>query len=112
MGSLNIRPATARDAADIAQVHVVSWRETYAGLLPDHVLSSLDVAARRQMWASALSDRDTASATSAFVLEQTGRVVGFAACGDQRSPEMASAGYDGEIGAIYILNEAWVLAGC
>ena len=105
MVRFDIRPAAPRDAAGIARVHVASWRETYAGLLPEEMLASLDVDARRDMWLSLLSG-PSPSKTRAFVLEADGEVVGFGACDDQRSPEMDAAGYDGEIGAIYILNVA------
>ena len=40
MAVFNIRPATPADAAEIARVHVASWRETYAGVLPGAVLAS------------------------------------------------------------------------
>ena len=105
MASLTIRPAAPRDAAAIARVHVASWRETYAGLLPADMLASLDVDARRDMWLPLLSG-SPASRTRAFVLESDAGIVGFGACGDQRAPDMDAAGYDGEIGAIYILNVA------
>ena len=106
MEILHARPAAIGDAADIARVHVQSWREAYASLFPDDVLAALDVDERRAMWTSTLSDTEGRLGTAVFVVEQAGRVVGFAACGDQRSPELVSAGFDGEIGAIYILKGA------
>ena len=102
----DIRPARPFDAAGIARVHVASWRETYTGLLPEAMLASLDVDARREMWDSLLSELPSTSGTMAFVVENDGEMVGFGACGNQRSPELEAAGYDGEIGAIYILNAA------
>ncbi len=33
-----IRTATAADAAGIARVHVETWRDAYAGLIPNEVL--------------------------------------------------------------------------
>ena len=106
MVKLFIRPAKPFDAAGIARVHVASWRETYTGLVPEALLASLDVDARRDMWASLLSDLSSTSKPKAFVLEDNDEIVGFGACGDQRSPELEAAGYDGEVGAIYILNVA------
>ena len=111
MGLLQVRPGAVDDAADIARVHVVSWRDTYMGLLPDEMLASLDVAVRRKMWASVLSDDDPRRAASVFVLEQADQIVGFAACGDQRSAELASEGFDGEVGAIYVLKQACGMGG-
>jgi hypothetical protein len=39
----SIRIATAADAAAIAITHVESWRETYTGIVPDHVLAGLSI---------------------------------------------------------------------
>jgi hypothetical protein len=38
-----IRVATPDDAPALAVMHVDSWRETYAGILPDKILSSLSI---------------------------------------------------------------------
>jgi hypothetical protein len=35
-----IRVATPDDAPALAVMHVASWRETYAGILPDRILSA------------------------------------------------------------------------
>ena len=35
-----VRPATVDDAADIARIHVESWRTAYAGIYDEHVLAS------------------------------------------------------------------------
>ena len=35
---IKIRKATARDANAIARVHVDTWRDTYAGIIPDRIL--------------------------------------------------------------------------
>lgn len=98
-----IRRATTLDAAGIARVHVASWRETYASLLPHAMLAALDVDARERMWASLLAASDP---VVALVLERNGQIQGFAAFGEQRSPELGAAGYDAEISAIYILAAA------
>jgi ribosomal protein S18 acetylase RimI-like enzyme len=49
-----IRPAEAADAEAIGQVHVISWRETYTGILPERVLARLSVEARSRMWRTML----------------------------------------------------------
>jgi hypothetical protein len=38
-----VRRAVSGDAASIARVHVESWRSTYAGIVPEAYLRSLDV---------------------------------------------------------------------
>jgi ribosomal protein S18 acetylase RimI-like enzyme len=97
---LNIRAANLDDAVGIARVHIACWRETYVDILPDEMLAALDIDARANMWASALSD----PANFVSVLESAGEMVGFGACGDQRGPALRIAGYDSEIVAIYLLR--------
>ena len=43
-----IRPATPEDAAAIASVHVQSWQETYAGLIPPDFLAHMTSAEMRE----------------------------------------------------------------
>jgi ribosomal protein S18 acetylase RimI-like enzyme len=106
MSALTIRPATPSDADGIAHLHVTSWRETYEGMLPKEMLASMDVGSRRSIWTSVLSNASPTSANTALILEGNHQAVGFCAFGDQRSLELEAAGYDGEIGAIYILAAA------
>ncbi|MBO0884653.1 MAG: hypothetical protein J2P17_30840 [Mycobacterium sp.] len=42
------RPATAADAARLADVHVRSWQWAYLGLMPEHVLAGLDIDQRTE----------------------------------------------------------------
>ncbi len=41
--TIQIRPATLEDATAIAAIHVQSWRETYAGIMPEEVIGRLSV---------------------------------------------------------------------
>ncbi len=102
MLSLDIRAANLDDAVGIARVHIACWRETYFGSLPSEMLAALDIDARANMWASALSD----PANLVSVLESAGEIVGFGACGEQRTPALRIAGYDSEIVAINMLRIA------
>ena len=43
LDDVTIRPAAEGDAAGIARVHVRSWQEAYAGIVPEAYLASLDV---------------------------------------------------------------------
>jgi ribosomal protein S18 acetylase RimI-like enzyme len=90
-----IRPALPADARAIATVHVATWRDAYAGLLPDEVLAGLDVAERADRW----RDRLAAPAAGVFVLvlEQDGRVGGFVSGGPSRDQFPG-----GEVYAIYV----------
>ncbi len=49
---IQIRQATPADAAEIASIHIHSWREAYRGLLPETFLASLPLhfRARLRLW--------------------------------------------------------------
>lgn len=83
-------------------MHVASWRETYPGLIPAAMLSSLSVDARTATWGRILSD--PSGVTAVFVADLDGMIVGFGSCGPQRSEALKPRGYDGEISAIYLLR--------
>jgi ribosomal protein S18 acetylase RimI-like enzyme len=101
-----IRAATDADAEAIATVHIAAWRETYAGLVSNQRLESLNVRDRASRWAETLRDTKTEGRTSAFIVEAKSCTVGFSSFGLQRSTELALQGFDGEISAIYILKDA------
>ena len=93
-----IRVATVQDAGAIARVHVESWQTTYAGIVPEAYLASLDVVQRETSWREWLGlDVDV------FVAEVEGEVVGFVGGGAIRDPV---EGFDAELYAIYLLREA------
>jgi GNAT superfamily N-acetyltransferase len=95
------RPALVADAAEIAAVHVDTWRATYPGMLPDRYLAAMDVRDYEDRWLRTIQDPYRRSAV--FVVEDDGRVVGFASCGPERDGD---ARYDGELYAIYLLPAA------
>ncbi|AIZ43990.1 acetyltransferase [Deinococcus radiopugnans] len=97
-----IRPATTADAPAIARVHVTSWRETYAGLMPDDFLERMtndEMRQRREMgWERTLSQR----LETVLVAEQDGAVVAFASAGPARDhPD-----YEMELMTLYVLKSA------
>ena len=89
---------TLADAEEIARVHVQSWQESYARLLPDEFLKSLSIDAKIVQWRQSVSDPPVFK----LVAREAGRIVGFVSCGPAR--EGAGKGADGEILAIYILK--------
>ena len=95
------RPARADDASGIACVHVESWRTTYRGMLPARYLAAMDVRDYEDRWDRTL--RDPYQRSSVFVVEEEGRLVGFASCGRERDGDPR---YEGELYAIYLLDEA------
>jgi ribosomal protein S18 acetylase RimI-like enzyme len=97
---IEVRPATALDAEDIARVLVESWRTTYAGIVHEGYLNNMSVAAQTTRWQSRLKQPDV----SAFVAhDETGATIGFAAGGRVREPH---DGFDAELYAIYLVAEA------
>jgi ribosomal protein S18 acetylase RimI-like enzyme len=104
MEEIAIRRAQAGDAAAIAVVHVAAWRETYAGLVPERMLSSLSVEERTRRWHRILTMPDPAMASAVFVAVGAARsVVGFGSCGRQRLADLVAAGFAGEFSALYVL---------
>ncbi|WP_026690990.1 GNAT family N-acetyltransferase [Alteribacter aurantiacus] len=101
---MRIRQAEQQDARGIARVHVDSWNETYKGLVPDEVLEGRTYEKQEQMWRRALSTIDGDRAI--YVAENDGgEVVGFITGGPNRISEEFD-GFDGEIYAVYVLNNA------
>ena len=96
--AISIRPAAINDAAAIAHVHVESWRTTYAGIMPDAYLASLDEMLRARLWREWL----TADAL-VLVAELNGSVVGFAHAGPSREPLEKC---DAELYSIYLLKDS------
>jgi hypothetical protein len=64
------------DVSAIGSVHVEAWRETYVGIVPDHVLAGLSVDRRTAMWGHILCDPAALNAGAAFVAERCGTIVG------------------------------------
>lgn len=98
-----VREATPDDAEPIAAVHIASWREAYAGVLPDAFLDGLDVAERADEWREILTD--TPRGMSIWVAEDEGRVVGFASLGPSRDEDAERTTL--EIYTIYLEPSAW-----
>ncbi|NJK45103.1 MAG: GNAT family N-acetyltransferase [Pleurocapsa sp. SU_196_0] len=91
---MNIRRATLEDAPALARVHVQSWLETYAGLLPQGVLDSITVESREQQW-----EQTFARANDVLIVELGDTVVGFASVGQPRDE-----GVDVELFTLYLLK--------
>ena len=99
---MNIRKATMEDAKAIATVHVESWKTTYQGIVPAEYLAQLNVSEKEQLWQHGLNQ----SKHSIFVVEEDGKVCGFISGGKNRAIQGKEAEYEGEIYAIYLLEEA------
>lgn len=94
----NIRKAQAGDEQGIAQVHVDSWKSTYAGLIPQGYLETLSVEKRKAIWKQAIEGMNDRR-TLFVAVDLSGTLQGFVAGGVERE---TGSDYDAEIYAIYL----------
>lgn len=84
---VRVRSARVDDAAEMARVNVRAWRETYRGVMADHVLDDPGLpAARERFWTAMLSD-DRYSANRVAVAERDGEMIGIAMAGPPRTSD-------------------------
>jgi ribosomal protein S18 acetylase RimI-like enzyme len=95
------RSARLSDAESIGAVQVASWRSTYRGIVPDDYLDAMTVEDHAGRWGRLLARPGSLELT--FVVEEEGRVVGFAMGGTEREGDRR---YAGELYAIYLLPDA------
>jgi len=93
---MTVREATIEDATAIAEVHLASWKTTYPGIIPQEYIDGLRVEKGIADWQARLA----ATGPAVFVAQDESGVFGFAAGGSILHPV---DGYDGELGAIYLL---------
>jgi ribosomal protein S18 acetylase RimI-like enzyme len=96
--NLTIRKAKIEDAAAIAHVQVESWKTTYAGIVSDVFLTSLNKEERMRSW----QEQILADNISILVVEDETGIFGFVAGGEVREK---LDDYDAELYAIYLLRE-------
>jgi ribosomal protein S18 acetylase RimI-like enzyme len=95
---ITIRPAHIEDAPGIANVHIDTWRTTYAGIVPQAYLDQLSYEERTRRWNSWLSNPQTYT----YVAEDESRqIVGFVSGGPENTGDPT---YKAELYAIYILK--------
>ncbi|MBX6374948.1 MAG: GNAT family N-acetyltransferase [Acetobacteraceae bacterium] len=109
-GTICIRRARPADAAAIGAVHAETWRNTYAGVLPDAYLAALCPRRLGSAYGQVVLDRTHGHAV--FVAVASGmaggegggeppEVIGFASGGRSRRPALA----EGEIETLYLLED-------
>ncbi len=94
-----ITPAGPADAAALAHVHVESWRETYAGILPQMYLDRMSVALHERQWRHRLLSTREATLAAEGHRGLVGYVSGQRA--RRRGP-----GEEAEIATLYVLKAA------
>ena len=101
---VTIRSAKPSDAEAIARIHVETWRNTYAGVLPDAYLTGLSVPERFKFWQSILAQRDHGLTLIAADVE-TG-VIGFGNAGPARAEALPkNSNWNGEIYTLYLMPD-------
>ena len=99
-----VRPARPDDAETIASVHVRSWQAAYVGVVPQQILDRLSVERRAASWRATIEEDGQ---ERVWVVEQDGRLRGFASFGPARDDDLVAG--SGELYAIYLEPEAWSL---
>lgn len=97
-----IRPASFKDAAAVATIHVESWQEAYRGLMPQNYLDALNISERQELWEKRLDTPQSDQKTFVIEDENKNEVLGFSSFG--RSKDFSDLG---EIYAIYIAQQWW-----
>ncbi len=92
-----IRAARDPDAEAVATIHHRGWTGAYRGLVPDAYLGRLSEEECLARWRSGFG-----GATTTFVAEESGRVVGFVSVGPSADPDARAAG---EIWDLWVLPD-------
>ena len=97
-----IRQARPEDVQGIATVHVETWRDVYAGIVPDKYILSLDVVNRSRYWLGALNGE--AGSLDILVAENDeGEIIGFASSGPARKNSLPGGRhFDAELFTLYV----------
>ena len=85
MALASVRPATAADAAAVAQVQRTVWTSAYAELLPPGAVDGFDADAVARAWA------DPIAAGAVRIAVEGDAVVGFCAAGPASADDLADA---------------------
>ena len=101
MSSYFVRPAVARDAKAIAEVHVATWQAAYGGIMPADYLKTMTLEKRLAYWREAIEFSDP----QILVATESDKVIGFV--GFDRSRDVGTRSTVGEIWALYVMSAHW-----
>ena len=101
MSDYEVRPATLRDAKAVAEIHALSVKAAYEGILPEDELRALAPATREAKWREAIEYGEP----QVHVVVQGSEIVGFVGFDRSRDPKTPPT--TGEIWAIYVKPEHW-----
>lgn len=103
-----VRAETPADCAAVAAVHIRAWQVAYAGIVPDHVLTALDLAGRTAWRLKGLAAPDNPFHNLVALDGET--VTGFVCHGPYRAQELDGSPLQPEVGeilAIYVHPDHW-----
>ena len=98
---IEIRKAAAGDANVIARIYVDTWRDTYAGIIPDQILLRMSHRRQSAAWSVGFGKRRNGHMVMVAEDSRAG-VVGFGSCGRARYLNLP---YDGEVHTLYVLAD-------
>ena len=93
-----VREATVGDARRVEEIRVRTWRAAYRHVLPPERLDAMPIDETR--WLHRIAEPPPGWRT--YVVEDEGRVIGFASVGPSRDQQGI-----GELYAIYVEPDAW-----
>ena len=98
---IDVRPARAADASELADVYAGAWREAYSGIIPALTLEKMIVRRSAPWWREAVRKR------AILVIEVGGAVVGYASFSilSGSSPAGKPAAGAAEIQELYLAPE-------
>lgn len=100
--SFVIRIPSPSDAPALADLHVATWKEAYAHLLPEDYFSEEYVAGRHRMWKHVLTESRPDMRVRVAVAE--GSIIGFAWAGPGIGIDVDEPPKDRQLYAIYVLS--------
>lgn len=89
MNIITIRQAFKSDSDQIAQLHALSWKETYRNILPDNYLDNNLEDERKKYWSAKMTSL-TPNDFVLLALSVSGEVIGFIAVLDKPEKEFES----------------------
>lgn len=97
---MQIREATVADAAAVARVHLISWHQTYRGLIPSETYAALSLDERHVHWATVLA---AGGPECVYLAEDhDGAICGIASGGPCRVHDLADAAFSGELYVLHV----------
>ena len=95
---IGIRMARPADAAGIASIYVDSWRDTYAGILPDAGLLRMSKSDHTASWQRTIKASNLRNPVLVAADEKS-NIFGFTSAGPTRDKSLP---YEGEIYTLYV----------